>query len=222
MSEQRDTAKENPEQENPDKKNIDKKSIYYDQRSVALRTTQSIYFVKEHDKTSMLELLLNDYKKMQVVIVVKSKKKADALSALLLSKEFSALSVHGNHREEQQQDAVKKFNLGELNIIITTDMILKTLALENIKLVLSYDLPDVAQEYYNRLAYMKELGAAMALVSPEDEGALVDIEYNMKAEIEEKVVEGFVASPKPQAKGKKDRTKKPRHRKNKMKKEDDA
>ena len=84
MSEQRDTEKES----------IDKKSIYYDQRSVALRTTQSIYFVKEHDKVAMLGLLLNDYKNMQVVIVVKSKKKADALSAFLLSKEFYDLSVH--------------------------------------------------------------------------------------------------------------------------------
>ncbi len=214
MSEQRDTEKES----------IDKKSIYYDQRSVALRTTQSIYFVKEHDKISMLGLLLNDYKKMQVVIVVKSKKKADALSAFLLSKEFSALSIHGNHRQEKQKEAATKFNLGTLNIIITTDMILKTLVLENIKLLISYDLPDIPQDYYNRLAFMKELGVAMALVSPEDEQSLVDIEFNMKAEIEEKTVEGFVASPKPNqtAKSKKDRTKKPRHRKNKMKKENDA
>ena len=175
MSEQSDTPA-----------NISDKEIYYDQRSVALRTTQSICFVKEHDKTSMLGLLLNDYKQTQVVIVVKSKKKADALRALLTSKEFSATSVHGNHREEQQQDATTKFNLGELHIIITTDMILKKLALENIKLILSYDLPDVAQDYYNRLAFMKEMGVAMALVSPEDEPLLSDIESNMKKEIEEK------------------------------------
>jgi len=209
MSEQTDTPKE---------------EIYYDQRSVALRTTQSICFVKEHDKISMLELLLNDYKKTQVVIVVKSKKKADALSVFLISKAFNAASVHGNHREEQQQDAATKFNLGELHIIITTDMILKKLALENIKLVLSYDLPDVAQDYYNRLAFMKELGVAMALVSPEDEFLLSDIEYNMKAEIEEKVLEGFVATATPThtSKRKKDKTKKPRHRKNKGNKEQEA
>jgi len=214
MSEETDTPKES----------IDKNSIYYDQRSVALRTTQSIYFVKEHDKTAMLGLLLNDYKKMQVVIVVKSKKKADALSAFLSSKEFNALSIHGNHRQEQQQVAATKFNEGSLNIIITTDMILKTLELENIKLVLSYDLPDVAQDYYNRLAFMKELGVAMALVSPEDEPLLSDIEYNMKQEIEEKVLEDFVATATPThtRKTKKDRTKKPRHHKNKVKKEKDA
>ena len=197
-------------------------SIYYDQRSVALRTTQSIYFVKEHDKASMLGLLLNDYKEMQVVIVVKSKKKADTLSAFLMSKEFNATAVHGNHRQEQQQDAATQFNLGALNIIITTDMILKKLALENIKLVLSYDLPDIAQDYYIRLAFMKELGVAIAFVSPEDEPLLSDIEYNMKKEIEEKALEGFVASATPThtAKTKKDRTKKPRHRKNKVNKEE--
>ena len=214
MSEQTDTAEES----------IDTENIYHDQRSVALRTPQSIYFVKEHDKMSMLELLLNDYKETQVVIVVKSKKKADALGALLLSKEFKVTAVHGNHRQIQQQEAATQFNLGTLNVIITTDMILKTLELENIKLVVSYDLPDSTQDYYNRLALMKELGIAIALVNPEDEPLLSDIELNMKQEIEEKVLEGFVASKTPThtSNTNKDRKKKPRHRKNKVKKEQGA
>lgn len=214
MSEQTDTPQEN----------TDTETIYHDQRSVALRTPQSIYFVKEHDKSSMLGLLLNDYKKMQVVIVVRSKKKADALSAFLISKEFNVTAVHGNHRQSQQQEAATKFNLGTLNIIITTDMILKTLELENIKLFVSYDLPDTPQDYYDHLALMKELGVGIALVSPEDEPLLNSIEDNMKKEIEEKTLEGFVASATPThtSKTKKDKKKKPRHRKNKVKKEEGA
>jgi len=207
-----------PEQTDTTKETLEEK-IYYDQRSVALRTPQSIYFVQEHDKSSMLALLLNDYKEKQVVIVVKSKKKADTLSALLSAKEFNAAAVHGNHRQAQQQEAASQFNAGALHIIITTDMILKTLDLENIKLVVSYDLPDVVQEYYNRLATMKEMGVGMAFVSPEDEYLLDAIEYNMKKEIEEKTIEGFVASDKPKQTVKKDKSKKPRHRKNKVKKE---
>jgi len=195
-----------------------KEKIYYDQRSVALRTPQSVYFVKEHDKMEMLGLLLNDYKKMQVVIVVKSKKKADALSEFLTSKEFNALAVHGNHREAQQQEAGVKFNEGSLNVIITTDMILKTLGLENIKLVVNHDLPEDAQEYYNRLALMKEQGVAMSLVSVADEGSLADIEFNMKVEIEERTLEDFVATEAPSKSTK--RKKKPRHRKNRVRKED--
>jgi len=212
------------EETNTPKEHIEKEEIYYDQRSVALRTTQSICFVQEHDKTSMLGLLLNDYKETQVVIVVKSKKKADVLSKLLTSKEFNAMAVHGNHRQEQQQKAATEFNQGSLHILITTDMILKTLALENIKLLVSHDLPEDMQDYYNRLAFMKELGVGIALVSPEDEVLLSDIEFNMKKEIEEKVLEGFVATaaPKHNNKRKKDRTKKPRHRKRKVDKDEEA
>jgi ATP-dependent RNA helicase RhlE len=194
-----------------------KETIYYDQRSVAIRTTQTIYFAKEHDKASMIALLLNDYKKMQVVIVVKSKKKADALSQFLNSKEFNTTAIHGNHREAQQKEVATNFNLGTLNIIITTDMILKTLELKNIKLILNHDLPNDAQEYYNRLALMKELGSSIALINPEDEPFLSEIEHNMKQEIEEKILEGFVATEKP-THTKKDRKKKPRHKKNKVRK----
>jgi len=176
MSEQTDT---------PEKK------IYNDQRSVALRTTQSVYFVQEHNKVSMIGLLLNDYKELQVVIIVKSKKKADALSEFLISKNFKAIAVHGNHREEQQKNAATEFNLGNLNIIITTNMIFKTLELENIKLLMSYNLPEITQDYYIHLASMKEIGVAIALVSPEDEHLLSNIELNMKQEISRKSLRRF-------------------------------
>ncbi|SFV58264.1 ATP-dependent RNA helicase RhlE [hydrothermal vent metagenome] len=209
MSEQKDTVKE---------------ELYYDQRSVALRTTQGIYFVNEHDKMSMLDLLFDVEVKMPTVMVVKSKKKADALAVFLASKGFTARAVHGNHREVQQKEVAEAFSLGTLDILITTDMILKTLDLENIKLLFSYDLPDDVQTYYNRLALMKEEGVGIALVSVEDEFYLENIEVNMKAEIEEKVLEGFVASALPSSKNKakKDRRKKPRHKKSKGKREDDA
>ena len=59
------------------------------------------------------------------------------------------MAVHGNHRESQQQETATTFNEGSLNVIITADMILKTLDLKNIKLVLNHDIPEYAQEYYN-------------------------------------------------------------------------
>ena len=207
MAEHTDTSTNTPEE-----------IVYYDQRSVTLRTTQSICLLQEHDKSAMLELILKSYSQKQVIIVVKSKKKADTLSALLISKGLNATAVHGNHRQTQQQESAKKFNLSEIHIIITTDMILKTLALENIALVLSHDLPEMAQGYYDRVALMKELGVAIALVSPEDEPLLSDIEHNMKAEIEEQAVEGFVATPAPTA-NKKNKSKKPRHKKSRGNKE---
>jgi len=197
------------------------KKIYYDQRSVALRTPQVAYFVQEHDKIAMLDLLLYQYENTQSVIVVKSKRKADQLSEFLNSKNLKALAVHGNHRAEQQLEASTRFNLSAINVLISTDMILETLELKDIKLLISYDLPLVPQIYFNRLAYMKELGSGIALVSPEDDKALSAIEFNMKAEIQAKELEGFVPTPIPQGNrlGRKikDKKKKPRHKKVKAK-----
>lgn len=199
------------------------KKLYYDKRSVALRTKQEVYFVQEHDKMAMLDLFLNSADIQQSVIVVNSKKKADELSKFLLLKDIKAVAVHGNHRAEQQRESATAFNSGEVNIIITTDKILESLDLENIKLIINYNLPLVPQEYYNRLAYMNELGGSVAFVSPEDDKALSSIEANMKAEIEDVELEGFVATPIPQGKrlGRKikDMKKKPRHRKVKSKKD---
>lgn len=198
-----------------------KQKIYYDKRSVSLRTTQCAYFVQEHDKTSMLLNLLEDYKDTQTIIVVRSKKKADILKELLIEKDFKALSLHGNHRKEVQEESTIRFNLGALNILITTDMIFQALELESIKLVINYDLPDMVDDYYNRLVCLKELGEAITLVSPEDDRLLSMIELNMKQEMQEKTLEGFVPSTTSnQARNsKKDRKKKPRHRKVKVRKE---
>ncbi len=193
------------------------KKIYYDQRSVALRTKQVVYFVQEHDKLAMLELFFKESEITQSVIVVHSKKKADELSQLLLSKEIKVVAVHGNHKAEQQEKSANAFNSGEVNVIITTDKILETLDLKDIKLVVNYNLPLIPQEYYNRLSYMKELGGSVAFVSPEDDKALSNIEANMKAEIEDVEMEGFESTPSTK-KAKKDRKKKPRHRKIKEKK----
>ncbi|MDB2562902.1 hypothetical protein N9X61_04785 [Sulfurimonas sp.] len=102
---------------------------------------------------------------------------------------------------------------------------LLSLPIKDIKLVVNYDLPLIPQVYYNRLSYMQELGEAIAFVSPEDDKALSSIEFNMKAEIEEKELDGFEATPIPQGNrlGRKikDKKKKPRHRKVKSKKTND-
>ncbi|MDB2562901.1 helicase-related protein [Sulfurimonas sp.] len=111
------------------------KKLYYDQRSVALRTKQAVYFVQEHDKSMMLQLVLEEYKNIQTVIVVKSKRKADQLSEVLLEKSLKVVAVHGNHRTQQQLEAATRFNMCAINVLITTDAILETLDLKDIKLV---------------------------------------------------------------------------------------
>ena len=191
---------------------------YYDYISVAKRTTQNVYFVAQHDKKSMFELLLKNSDKKQTVVLTRSKKNADELADYLKLKEIKAVSIHGNHRAEQINDARLSFNVGETTILITTDMILKSMELTGIERVISYDLPLVPQEYFARLILVDEVGESISFVSPDEEATLEAIEFLMKCEMKELELEEFSPTPAPRKEKKK---KKPRHPKKRVKKEEE-
>lgn len=191
---------------------------YYDHISVASRTKQIAHYVLPQDKAAMLEQLLKNIAGKNIVIITKNKRSADKLSSDLKSKDIKAVSIHGNHRLEQQVDAAKAYNAGEINILITTDMILKALELNTIDNIISYDLPVESDDYYARLRYVDEKGVSICLVSPEDEKLLLTIEFLMKIEMQEEEVKDFVPSTDEAPKQVKDKKKKPRHAKNKTKK----
>ena len=193
-------------------KNTSTTKKYYDHVSVASRTKQVSYFVQQHDKCEMfMEILKNLFDK-QLLVLVKSKKTADILMDFLNKKKFKSLAIHGNHRVSQMEEAQKLFNSKELNILITTDGILKRLSLENIQAVISYDLPLEASEYFKRLILVDEIGEAISFIDPEDEVVLAKIEFMMKSQMDEVEIENFQHTKSP-SKEKKDKTKKPRHKK---------
>jgi len=196
--------------EQTDKKKTKK---YYDHISVAARTKQISHFVLPHDKHIMLEQIIKNTSEKKIVIVTKNKRSADELNSYLKSKDITAIAIHGNHRLEQQEDAAKAFNAGELDILITTDMILKTLELNPIDKIISYDLPIDPHDYYARVLYVDERGESISLISPDDEKLLVNIEFLMKVEMKEEEVKGFVPSTQDAPKPVRDKKKKPRHSK---------
>jgi len=189
---------------------------YYDHISVAKRTSQLAYFVAQHDKTAMLDLLIKDNSTKQTIILTKSKKSADELYFHLKDTGFKALAIHGNHKPEVVMQSAKLFNDAEINIIITTDMILQSLELKNIQTILNYDLPIEAMDYFKRLRLVDEVGESISLVSADEDRMLSTIELMMKMEMPEATLDGF--KPTPFVQTYKPKKKKPRHKKTKVKK----
>ncbi len=195
-----------------------KEKKYYDFISIAKRTAQSVYFVAQHDKNKMFELLLKNSDEKQTVVLCKSKKNADELAEFLKSHEIKVTAIHGNHRAEQVNDVRLSFNVGETKVLITTDMILKSMELPNIERVISYDLPLVAQDYFSRLRLVDEVGEAICFVSADEETIFESMEFLMRTEVKELELEEFSPTPAPR---KEKKNKKPRHIKRKVKKEED-
>ncbi len=188
-----------------------KEKKYYDFISIAKRTSQEVYFIAQHDKNLAFELLLKKSEAKQIVVISKSKKSADSLCEYLKSKDIQSLAIHGNHRTQQIDDARASFLEKEINILITTDMILKSFELKHkMQEIVSYDLPQDPQDYFNRLRLVDEVGKSISFVSSDEEKLLEGIEFSMRTQMKEKEIEAFSPSQAPQKEKKK---KKPRHSK---------
>lgn len=192
---------------------------YYDNVNIGKRTKQVVYTAHDKDKAAMVALFIKNNGKKQTVIVTKSKRRADELSAYLKNKEITGTPIHGNHRAVQIEEIRNAFNSAELSIIITTDMILQSLKLTGIQTIISYDLSLDHEEYFSRLVLVDEVGESILFVAPEEEAVLSIIEIKLKNEIPQEELEAFVPENEELLiHSVKERTKKPRHQKKKTKK----
>lgn len=165
---------------------------YYDPISIAKRTKQVVHMVEDYDKMAMLAYIMDHSNVKRTAVICKSKKRADTLGAYLNDHGQKAKVIHGNHRKSVQEEVAQAFNNEEINFLITTDMILQQLHLNNLERIVSFDTPIEPKNYFNSLAYVDETGESISLVSPEEDKLFSTIEFLLKIEIPCVEVEGFV------------------------------
>ncbi|PHR57107.1 MAG: hypothetical protein COA44_06875 [Arcobacter sp.] len=195
--------------------------LYYDPLSVARRTSQKIHLVNEHDKDALLTHLIKNNEYTGVIVLTKTKRKADEVCKHLQENDIKALSIHSNKGSEDCAKAVASFHGDETTALIMTDTTLEAQSFEVINQMISYNIPHEASQYYARLVSLEEKGEGIALVSEEEQGLMDAIQLAMKVEILEVEVEGFTSTDASELKDKpkKDKSKKPRHKKSKTKKD---
>lgn len=195
--------------------------IYNDPISVAKRTQQRLYYVADHDKARMLVHIIKKSELRRCVVVTKTKRDADRLSTYLKEQDIRATAIHGNRREQENEAAVKVFKESGLDILITTDMILQSLALNDITCIISHDLPTEPKHYLSRLGYLSASGEGIAFIDLKEERELFDIQRVMRQDIEQEELEGFIPTSKTDdnasSQDKRTQKKKPRHRKQRKK-----
>ncbi len=192
---------------------------YNDPISVAKRVKQKLYLVSQADKSAMLEQIIRNFATAKAVVITKTKRGADAVQTYLQTRDINAVAVHSNKGKQACEAGAKAFNEGEVDILITTDMILQSLGLTGVEYMLGYDLPLEAEHYLSRMGCVSETGEAISLVSEEEETLLFLIERKMRREITQEELEGFIPTPESEQipKTAKTHKKKPRHKKSKSK-----
>ncbi|KAL6950087.1 RNA helicase [Hanseniaspora vineae] len=121
----------------------------------------------------------------QCVIFCNTKKKVDWLSKSLTQQDFAVIAMHGDMKQEERDKIMNDFRSGKTRILITTDVWARGIDVQQVSLVINYDLPDIIENYIHRIGRSGRFGRkgeAINFVTAQDASTLRKIEkfYSIK------------------------------------------
>jgi len=121
----------------------------------------------------------------QCVIFCNTKKKVDWLSKSLVKQDFAVIAMHGDMKQEERDKIMNDFRSGKTRILITTDVWARGIDVQQVSLVINYDLPDIIENYIHRIGRSGRFGRkgeAINFVTNQDLSNLRKIEkfYSIK------------------------------------------
>jgi len=124
----------------------------------------------------------------QAVIFCNTRRKVDWLTQKLHEREFTVSAMHGDMDQAQRDLIMKEFRSGSSRVLITTDLLARGIDVQQVSLVINYDLPTNRENYIHRIGRggrFGRKGVAINFVTNEDVRMLRDIEQFYNTQIDE-------------------------------------
>ena len=113
--------------------------------------SQRYYRVKSQDKDAACIRLLEYYQPKLCLIFCNTKIKVDEVSEMLKKADFRAEGLHGDMSQHQRDVAMNHFRNGSTNILIATDVAARGIDVDNVEVVINYDVPQDNEYYVHRI-----------------------------------------------------------------------
>jgi len=124
----------------------------------------------------------------QAIIFCNTRRKVDWLTEKMQSREFTVSAMHGEMTQAEREVIMREFRSGSSRVLITTDLLARGIDVQQISLVINYDLPANRENYIHRIGRggrFGRKGVAINFVTNEDVRMLRDIEQFYNTQIEE-------------------------------------
>merc|ERR1712093_616968 len=124
----------------------------------------------------------------QAVIFCNTKRKVDWLTEKMREANFTVSSMHGEMPQKERDAIMTEFRQGASRVLITTDVWARGIDVQQVSLVINYDLPTNRENYIHRIGRSGRFGrkgVAINFVTNEDVRILRDIEQYYSTQIDE-------------------------------------
>ncbi|KIF53591.1 DEAD/DEAH box helicase [Vibrio owensii] len=162
--------------------------------------SETLYLVNKGSKTKALTELIKQNAWAQVLVFIGAKENADGLAKKLNKAGITTNALHGNKSQAEREEALAQFKSGQTQVLIATDLLARGIHIEQLPVVINFELPMHAETYVHRVgrtARAGEQGVAMSLVCHGEAEALTAIRNLTQRELPTQDLEGFPVTDKP-------------------------
>ena len=137
-----------------------------------------------------IEVLLDLYKNLniaQALIYCNKRQKAEWLAETMTKNGFPITCIHGDMDVKDRMERMKSFRRGETRILISTDLLARGIDVQQVSLVINYELPREIDNYIHRIGRSGRYGrkgTAINLLSSEDMRTMRELEEHYKMTVE--------------------------------------
>ncbi|MBU0707689.1 DEAD/DEAH box helicase [Patescibacteria group bacterium] len=146
---------------------------------------QEVIFLPASEKRTMLKKVLNKYSG-SILIFSRTKWGANKLSSAIRAMGYTATEIHSNRSLPQRRLAIEGFKKGTYQILVATDIAARGIDVNNIEVVINFDLPGTPDDYVHRIgrtARAGKKGKAISFATPDQQRDVRDIEHLIRTQI---------------------------------------
>lgn len=157
---------------------------------LTLEGIRQFYIATEREEWK-LETLCDLYTTLtitQAIIYCNTRRKVDYLTEEMQKRDFTVSSMHGDMDQRERDLIMREFRSGSSRVLITTDLLARGIDVQQVSLVINYDLPTNRENYIHRIGRSGRFGrkgVAINFITPADLKYLRDIEEFYHTQVEE-------------------------------------
>jgi len=140
---------------------------------------QKLYYVQKSEKRALLHHLLKTNPRESVLVFTRTKHGADRVARDLNHAGFKATAIHGDKTQQARERSLQGFKDGKMQILVATDIAARGIDIDDLALVVNFDLPNIPESYVHRIGRTGRAGAfgkAISFCDYEEKIYLKDIQ----------------------------------------------
>ena len=152
----------------------------------AEKIIQAAYVCYENQKLGIIRSLFMDEVPERVIVFASSKIKVKEVAKALKSMKLNVGEMHSDLEQAQRETVMHEFKAGRINILVATDIVARGIDIDDIRLVINFDVPHDSEDYVHRIgrtARANNDGVALTFINEKEQSNFKSIENFLEKEI---------------------------------------